>query len=124
MRTLAVLIALTALGVAVPAGAHGPASAARSGLYGHAIKGPLTPVCSASVPCYGPAKHARIGFARPGHRTRWARADANGDYRITLPRGKYTIRSKIGFGAVDPATLKVKAGRFTSADLTLDTGIR
>lgn len=123
MRPLAVLMALAALGVAVPAGAHGPA-AAGSGLYGHAIKGPLTPVCSVSVPCYGPATQARIGFGQPGHRTRWIRADSNGDYRITLPPGRYKVKSKIGFGAVDPATLRVKAGRFTRADLSLDTGIR
>jgi hypothetical protein len=124
MRGVAVVAVLATLAVTVPAAARGPASAARSGLYGRATKGPLTPVCSVSVPCYGPAARALIGFVMRGRPTRWTRADGDGDYRIALAPGRYTVKSKIGFGAVEPATLRVKAGRFTRADLSLDTGIR
>jgi len=129
MRTIAVLSVVAVLGVAVPAAASGPASgptkaSTRNGLYGHATIGPLTPVCSVSVPCYGPAKSARIGFVTRGRAVRWTRTDANGDYRIALPPGRYKIKSKIGFGVVKPVAARVKAGSYARADLTLDTGIR
>ncbi len=123
MRTLAALSVTVILGVAVPAAASGPESYPRSGLYGHATKGPLTPVCTVSVPCYGPAVDARIAFRRAGVTT-WVRVDADGDYRIALRPGRYTIRSKVGFGVVKPTVIEVKAGRSARADLMLDTGIR
>jgi hypothetical protein len=125
MRTLAAISTVAALGVAVPAAASGPTShAIRGGLYGHATMGPLTPVCLSADPCYGPATSARIGFARRGHTTRWTRTDGNGNYRIALPLGRYKIKSKIGFGEVQPSAVKVSVRRYARADLTLDTGIR
>lgn len=112
-----------ALGGALPAAAH-VSKIRRNGLYGHATKGPLTPVCSVSVPCSGPATSARIGFAMRGRAIRWIRTDRNGDYRVGLPPGRYKLKSRIGFGVVHPAFVRVTAGRYARADLTLDTGIR
>jgi hypothetical protein len=124
MRAFALSSVLVALAVAVPAAASGPAAKTRSGLYGHATKGPLTPVCSVSVPCYGPATSTRIGFASRGHATRWTRTDESGDYRIALRPGRYRIKSKIGFGVAKPSLVRVTTRRYVRADLTLDTGIR
>jgi hypothetical protein len=124
MRAFVFAAVVVTLGIAVPAASSEPAAAQRSGLYGHATKGPLTPVCSVSIPCYGPATSSRIGFARHGHATRWTRTDQNGDYRITLPAGRYRIKSKIGFGVAKPGFVRVSARRYVRADLMLDTGIR
>ena len=96
----------------------------RSGLYGHATKGPLTPVCREDVPCDGPAGSARLLFLRAGRVVAQTRTDASGAYRIRLRPGRYTVKSKIGFGVVKPSTVTVPHGRFARVDLFVDTGIR
>jgi len=125
--TLAAVVLSVGVGVgsSVPAAFSNPAAShVRSGLYGHVEKGPLTPVCSVSVPCYGPAKRSLIVFVRRGHVVARTRSDGNADYRVALRPGRYVLKSKIGFGAVDPRVVVVKRGRFAQVDLMLDTGIR
>jgi len=124
MRTLGALSAVAILGVALPAAAARPTAPLPNGIYGHATKGPLTPVCRAGVPCYGPATSTRIGFKAPGRAVRWTRTDANGNFRIPLRAGRYVIKSRVGFGAVDPQAVRIPSGRFAHVDLRLDTGIR
>jgi hypothetical protein len=124
MRTLGALSAAAILGVAVPAAASGPNAPPPNGIYGHATEGPLTPVCRVGVPCYGPAGSTRLGFKASGRRIRWTRTDAQGDFRLALRPGRYVVKSKIGFGAVKPQAIRIKAGRFVHVELVLDTGIR
>ena len=124
MRTIAALGVVIILGVALPAAAAETAKRPRSGLFGHATKGPLTPVCRVGVPCYGPADNAKILFVRRGHIVAQTRTDSDGDYRIALRPGRYAIKSKIGFGVVKPTAADVRRGRYSRADLSLDTGIR
>lgn len=131
MRALALATAMlstgAAIAVAVPAAASKPEPAGsriHSGLHGHVEKGPLTPVCSVGVPCYGPAKGALIVFVRRGHVVARTRSDSTAAYRITLRPGRYVLRSRIGFGVVDPRVVIVQRGRFAQVDLMLDTGIR
>lgn len=125
LRRLALPLALAA-GL-VPALASAGAAherAPHSGLFGQATKGPLQPVCREGVPCDGPAGRARIYFLRGERIVARTRTDANGSYRIALRHGRYSIKSKIGFGVVKPSTVTVPHGRFARVDLTLDTGIR
>lgn len=125
MRALAALGAISLLGIAVPAGAAGPAATGRPVLYGTAMKGPLTPVCRISVPCSGPAAYARVTFTGPHGITRTVGADAYGNYWVALRPGRYRVTSTIGMGVVDPGTVQARRGaRLTRVDLMLDTGIR
>jgi hypothetical protein len=119
------LAAMAALCVPALAAANGPTIAsAGSGLYGHATKGPLTPVCTVAVPCYGPARHAKLAFLRNDRVVARAETNARGDYRIALRPGRYRVKSKVGMGVVKPAFVTVRRARFSRADLDLDTGIR
>lgn len=117
------LFLLAALAAAAP-GSGSFGRAARSGLYGNVTMGPLMPVCREGVPCDGPARHERLLFVRNRHVVARTRTSQTGTYRISLPAGRYTIRSKIGFGVVKPPSITVPRGRFRRVDLSLDTGIR
>ncbi|HEX9416883.1 MAG TPA: carboxypeptidase-like regulatory domain-containing protein [Gaiellaceae bacterium] len=124
-RRLALPLAFVA-GLVPALAAAGPAQdrSLRSGLYGHATKGPLTPVCREGVPCDGPAGSARLLIVRGARLVAQTRTDASGKYRIRLRPGRYTVKSKIGFGVVKPSTVTVPHGRFARVDLFVDTGIR
>jgi hypothetical protein len=125
LRRLALPFALAA-GLVPALAAAGPAHerALRSGLFGQATKGPLTPVCREGVPCDGPAGHAKLVFLRGDRTVARTRTDAGGAYRIALRPGRYSIKSRIGFGSVKPSMVTVPHGRFARVDLSLDTGIR
>jgi hypothetical protein len=124
-RRLALPLAFVA-GLVPALAAAGPAQdrSLRSGVYGHATKGPLMPVCREGVPCDGPAGRARLFFVRNGHLVAQTRTDTSGKYRIRLRPGRYTVKSKIGFGVVKPSAITVPHGRFARIDLYMDTGIR
>jgi hypothetical protein len=95
------------------------------GLHGQILRGPIAPVCRVGVPCEAPAAHATLYFTRSG-RTVSATADAKGYYRIRLAGGVYAVRTKrqpIGRG-LEPAKVRVVAGRDRRADFHIDTGIR
>ncbi len=125
LRRLALPLALAA-GLVPALASAGPAHerGSRSGLHGQATKGPLTPVCREGVPCYGPAGSAKLFFLRGSRVVAQTRTDARGSYRVALRPGRYSVRSKIGFGVVKPPTVTVPRGRFSHIDLSLDTGIR
>lgn len=126
-RPLGLAVAFATIASLVPALATAGAGherSARTGLYGQATKGPLTPVCREDVPCYGPASRARLLFVRRGRVIARTRTRGDGSYRIVLRAGRYQIRSKIGFGVVKPPAVTVRRGHFSKLDLLLDTGIR
>jgi hypothetical protein len=124
MRPRTFAAAVATIAVLAPSASSGSAGAMRGEIFGHATKGPLSPVCSVSIPCYGPAAGARIGFENRHHVVYWTRADGNGDYRRSLAPGRYSVVSRIGMGVVDPAAVTVRPARDVRVDLDLDTGIR
>lgn len=94
-----------------------------SGLYGVLTRGPITPVCTAGVPCTAPVVGARLVFARNGHDVASTMTAARGAYRIALPPGTYSVRA-VSRRRLVPGTATVRAGRFRHVDLSIDTGIR
>jgi hypothetical protein len=97
----------------------------RGGLWGVVRKGPTTPVCRADVPCDAPAQVTLV-FRRGVTVVARGRSDPDGRYRISIPPGYYAVRTqpKIGFGAIRPLNVHVRAGHFDRLDFSIDTGIR
>ncbi len=115
----AVLIALVALAASAPAAA----TQATTGVRGLVTRGPIAPVCQEGVPCSAPAKHIKITFVRAGV-AKTAVTGANGRYSILLAPGSYAVRfpsAKFGFR---PRSVVVVAGRMSTRDFSIDTGIR
>jgi hypothetical protein len=121
-----------ALAVALVAGALVVPSAGtttRSGLFGKVTRGPLTPVCRAETPCYGPAADVTLRFLRDGALVRQATTTKDGSYRVALSPGTYDVRltppprTRVGRG-LEPNDAHVTAGRWTRTDFSIDTGIR
>jgi hypothetical protein len=120
-RGLAAALAVVAIGVPTAAGAFGGAQA--TGVRGLVTRGPITPVCQEGVPCSAPAKHIKITFARAGV-AKTVVTGANGRYSILLAPGTYAVRfpsAKFGFR---PRSVVVVAGRMSTRDFSVDTGIR
>ena len=116
-RTLAPLLA--ALTVVVPAAA----ATTSTGLRGVVMRGPITPVCRVGTPCSAPAKHVRITFVRNGI-AKSADTGDTGRYAIVLAAGTYSVRlpsTRFGFR---PHTAVVTAGRMSTRNFSIDTGIR
>jgi len=90
-------------------------------LYGTATIGPVTPVCRVNTPCTRPAKNDVLVFSRAG-RSISTRTDAKGRYRVRLPVGTWTVRSRAG-RSLTPVHVRVVAGR-RRVDIAIDTGIR
>ena len=100
------------------------AGSGTSGLRGTFTIGPLTPVCSNTQPCDGPARHATLAFTRNGKTVR-TRTDDHGVYRVTLAPGWYAVRTSVGIAHVpDPSRVRVVGGRYRLVRFSADTGIR
>jgi hypothetical protein len=95
----------------------------RSGLFGTVMRGPVTPLCAAEVPCDEPASGAVLVFLRSGKEVARTRVRADGSYRARLSAGTYSV-SAVSRRPVDPSTVRVFAGRFREVDFSIDTGIR
>src|SRR5882757_1910387 len=118
---LAAVLAVLAIGVPAAAGALGGTQA--TGVRGLVTRGPITPVCQEGVPCSAPAKHLKITFVRAGV-AKAVVTGSNGRYSILLAPGTYAVRfptAKFGFR---PRTALVVAGRMSTRDFSIDTGIR
>jgi hypothetical protein len=95
-------------------------------LHGIVMRGPITPVCRAGMPCNEPAVGAKLTFSRNGRVAARVQVGAGGRYRVRLAAGTYTVRQapspRIGFG-LRPDLVRVR-GVSTRADFFIDTGIR
>ncbi|MGB8004523.1 MAG: hypothetical protein WCF27_09715 [Gaiellaceae bacterium] len=103
------------------------AAPSQSGLRGVVMRGPITPVCVADMPCSEPAKNVTLVFSRAGHVAGRVVTDSHGLYRIHLPAGVYSVRRATSRGIdrkLDPNRVRVLARRFVRADFSIDTGIR
>jgi hypothetical protein len=85
--------------------------------------GPLQPVCSVSKPCDGPAADVTLRFARNGVVVKSVRTDANGDYRVLLRYGAYTVTASKGM-SIRPSHVWAHRGLVAKLDFAIDTGIR
>jgi hypothetical protein len=120
MRFFAALAALVAVSSA-------GAATSSSGLRGLVTRGPISPVCTAELPCDAPAKNVTLVFARNGRVVRRTTTDEQGRYRVRLAPGLYAVRlqvkQRIGRG-LEPERARVTANRFRRLDFSIDTGIR
>jgi hypothetical protein len=94
-------------------------------LHGTVTRGPITPVCRVGTPCDAPAKYIKLFFTRNGV-THDTMTDGHGRYRIRLPAGVYAVKTnQRPFGTTpEPKTARVRAGRDTRVNFSIDTGIR
>jgi hypothetical protein len=113
---LAVLSALLVLLSSASAGAT-----TTTGLHGTVMRGPVSPVCVAEQPCDEPAVGAVLIFSRAGTVAARVKVDSEGHYRVALRQGLYSVRTN---HRIDPTTARVRAGRLTRLDFSIDTGIR
>lgn len=109
-----VLLAVAPLAVAAPAS---------TGLRGTVTRGPITPVCQVDTPCSAPSKHTTLVFARNGQ-SKSVVTDADGRYSILLAAGTYALRIPSARFGFTPRTVVVRAGRMTTRNVSIDTGIR
>jgi hypothetical protein len=116
---------LAVLLVVLSAGASGLSAGATSssGLRGSVTIGPLTPVCTAEIPCYGPAKNVTLRFTRSGYVARTVTTSDTGRYRILLAPGTYAVRANRG-RLIEPSRVVVRGGVLAGRDFSIDTGIR
>jgi hypothetical protein len=115
--------ALAALALALPASA----SPEVSGIAGVVLRGPITPVCRAELPCSGPAAHVLVKVLRADRFVSSVWTDPQGRFRVVVAPGMYTVTVKSPRGpAVRTYSQRVKVllDRFTRVRFTLDTGIR
>lgn len=95
-------------------------------LHGVVMRGPITPVCRAGMPCNEPAVGAVLVFSRSGRTAARVRVGAGGRYSVRLVPGAYVVHQsplpKIGFGIRPDRVWVRRAG--TQANFFIDTGIR
>jgi hypothetical protein len=116
-------------GVFALASASGSSSAsAGAGLFGTVRLVPGSPTCQIGTSCSRPARGFKLVFTRNGRKIATATTDKRGRYRVSLARGRYSVKAanrgvspKAG---LTPRTASVPAGRFAKRDFTFDSGIR
>jgi hypothetical protein len=95
-------------------------------LSGVVMRGPITPVCRAGMPCNEPAVGAVLVFSRDGRAAARVRVGDHGRYSVRLAPGVYAVRQapapKIGFGLRPDRVVVTRAGG--RANFFIDTGIR
>ncbi len=114
-------------------GCAGASSAAPGFVEGHVDIGPLTPVQRIDVtPTVPPQMYAayKIVILREDGQTEVTRADidAQGNYRVALPPGKYVLnvphRGGLGGVAGVPKPVTIVSAQSVRVDISIDTGIR
>jgi hypothetical protein len=115
---LATAAALAGCGSSATGGTDG-------GLFGTVRISPATPVCRTGSTCSRPARGFRLVFVRNGREVT-ATTDRNGRYRISLERGRYTVRPgrALKRGRLRPTSVTVPRGRSAKRDFAYDPGIR
>jgi hypothetical protein len=117
------------LGLAACAKTSTPDAGLASGVRGTVTVGPQCPVVRAGSPCPDTPFGGKVRVLRAGNDVvAEVQVDVAGAYRIPLEPGTYVLIPVVpGDGALPaaaPQTVVVRAGAFTQADLSVDTGIR
>ena len=90
------------------------------------MRGPVTPVCMAEVPCSRPAAGIVLAFSRKGRARAHVTTAKDGTYRVMLFAGTYGVRvtHPSNTRPIKPASVTVDAGRIKRVNFYIDTGIR
>ena len=97
------------------------------GSYGIISAGPTCPVERLGQPCPPrPVIAEVVAYAGEGRTVATTQSDTNGDYRLTLAAGQYTlvVVTSNGFPRCPNTALTVTDGPPSRADISCDTGIR
>jgi hypothetical protein len=123
-----ILLALVALAASTCAKTAGLPASAQSGVSGRVLLGPSCPVERADTPCPDRPIQARVEARdRSGKLVTAIESSDRGAFRLALAPGTYELRAMGDAGLVPlakPVTVTVRAGRITSVQLIIDTGIR
>ncbi|WP_262060964.1 carboxypeptidase-like regulatory domain-containing protein [Streptomyces sp. STR69] len=126
---LALAAALSATGCGDSHGAESP-TAPGSGIKGRTMVDGGCPMARDHSPCPDRPLSARLTITGGdgGGTVTETTSDADGHFRIPLPPGSYTIHPANLTGAVvpiaQPVSVTVGSGRFTTVDISFDSGIR
>jgi len=106
----------------------GPTSATpTTGLTGTVTRGPVTPVCSVSVPCDAPFS-AGFTVNSNGMAVAHFRSDMDGHFTVMLTPAAYQIVPDADAPIISPTSqvkaVTVQGGGLTTVTLEFDTGIR
>jgi len=106
-----------------------PAAAAShaSGIAGHVVEGPITPVCLPNVPCTRPFANATVLVLDAVSRAAVARAvtDMRGNFRVRVRPGAYLAHVQvIDFPRCPEVPARVRKHRFTFVRIACDTRLR
>jgi hypothetical protein len=105
-----------------------PPPVALTGVQGTVTEGPIQPVCYEGISCERPYSALLIVIDAAGQQVASATSSAiDGSFRISLDPGSYTLvpEDKPGpLPVASPVDFMVKAGEFTTVDISYDTGIR
>jgi hypothetical protein len=107
-------------------------STAAGTLVGKVSIGPICPVERVGQPCPAPpeayAARTFLVLSSPKKPVASFHADEQGNYRLSLPPGTYTVvsaKTGMGFMSKDlPRVVTIKAGQTTTLNISVDTGIR
>ena len=124
----AVLKWLFATLLALFVGASGAARAGQtpSGVQGSVTLSPNGPECVDAASCSKPARRVLLLFSHDGGVRARVTTSAKGTYRVLLPPGRYSVTTtafRRGSG-VTPRVVRVRSGRISTANLTIDTGMQ
>jgi hypothetical protein len=119
-------ILLLALAAASLLASSATAAAPTSGLRGAVVLSPSRPVCIEGEPCTAPASGVVLRFSRAGRVVARTTTQANGTYRVALPRGYYVVSlfPERSPRTIMPRVVRVVSGRMTRVDFEIDTGLQ
>ncbi len=98
----------------------------RSGIAGHVVEGPTTPVCRPGVPCTRPFANATIRVLDQNRNTvGTAVTNRRGNFRVQVPPGAYLVHVQVvDFPRCPEIQATVRPRHFTAVHMDCDTGIR
>jgi hypothetical protein len=119
-------ILLAAVGAVAACASAGPSPI--TGLTGIVVRGPITPVCRADVPCDAPFS-ASFTVQRSGRTVTRFQSDASGQFTVFLAPGAYTVMPNADAPIIAPTSQAKEVtvadtGTLTAVRLLFDTGIR
>jgi hypothetical protein len=121
MRVLAAFVAALVVAGTVSASTTN----SRSGLQGRVLRAPAQPVCVSLRPCSTPVSVV-LAFFRSGRERAHVRSSRNGEYRVSLAPGRYSVRvaHRHPLWRALPQTARVPVGGYARVNFFVDTGIQ
>jgi hypothetical protein len=100
---------------------HSRCRAAAADVEGTVTQGPITPICVARTPCYGPAAGVTVKAFAADELVAETTTDREGRFTLSLDAGYYTVA--VGRGTA-PQAVHVTASNLVQLAFLIDTGIR